>query len=201
MCLCVPASAFRPFLLSEKRGSSLVNRNSKSHNIYMATVAQPPKAPHNLKKDTLSYPEVIAQSISVIAPSTIPAAVLGLIFVSAGNGTWLSFLFATIGLLFVCFNINQFARRSASPGSLYTYIVKGLGPTAGVLSAWGLLLGYMVTGMSTLCGFAIFAQMLLGHVGVHLPILVLFALGVVASYGVAYKDIELSAKMMLIFES
>jgi amino acid transporter len=167
----------------------------------MSIVSRPPEAPRNLKKDCLSYSGVIAQSISVIAPSTVPAAVLGLIFVSAGNGTWLSFLLATMGLLFVCFNINQFARRSASPGSLYTYIVKGLGPTAGVLSAWGLLLGYMVTGMSTLCGFAIFAQMLLAHLGIHLPILVLFALGVVASYGVAYKDIELSAKMMLIFES
>src|SRR5271166_5022158 len=167
----------------------------------MATVAQPPKSSHNLKKDCLSYSGVIAQSISVIAPSTVPAAVLGLIFVSAGNGTWLSFLLATIGLLLVCFNINQFARRSASPGSLYTYIVKGLGPIAGVLSGWGLLLGYMVTGMSTLCGFAIFAQMLLAHLGIHVPILILFALGVVASYGVAHKDIELSAKLMLIFEA
>src|ERR1700722_3190853 len=166
----------------------------------MANVATPPKHSHNLEKDCLSYSGVIAQSISVIAPSTIPAAVLGLIFVSAGNGTWLSFLLATIGLLFVCFNINQFARRSASPGSLYTYIVKGLGPTAGVLSAWGLLLGYMVTGMSTLCGFAIFGQMLLAHLGIHLPILVIFACGVIVSYGVAYKDIQLSAKMMLIFE-
>jgi amino acid transporter len=166
----------------------------------MATVAQPPKISQNLKKDYLTYPEVIAQSISVIAPSTAPAAILGLIFVSAGNGTWLSFLLATVGLLFVCFNINQFARRSASPGSLYTYIVKGLGPTAGVLSGWALLLGYMVTGMSTLCGFAIFAQMLLGQIGLHLNVLVLFALCVIVSYGIAYKDIKLSAKMMLIFE-
>jgi amino acid transporter len=166
----------------------------------MATVAQPPKISQNLKKDYLTYPEVIAQSISVIAPSTAPAAILGLIFVSAGNGTWLSFLLATVGLLFVCFNINQFARRSASPGSLYTYIVKGLGPTAGVLSGWALLLGYMVTGMSTLCGFAIFGQMLLGQLGLHLNVLVLFALCVIVSYGIAYKDIKLSAKMMLIFE-
>jgi hypothetical protein len=42
--------------------------------------------------------------------------------------------------------------------------VKGLGPIAGVLSGWGLLLGYMVTGMSTLCGFGIFADMLLAQV-------------------------------------
>jgi amino acid transporter len=166
----------------------------------MATVAQLPKPSRNLKKDYLTYPEVIAQSISVIAPSTAPAAILGLIFVSAGNGTWLSFLLATVGLLFVCFNINQFARRSSSPGSLYTYIVKGLGPTAGVLSGWGLLLGYMVTGMSTLCGFAIFGQMLLGQVGLHFNALALFALCVIVSYGIAYKDIKLSAKMMLIFE-
>jgi amino acid transporter len=166
----------------------------------MATLSPPGKTSHNLKEDTLSYPEVIAQSISVIAPSTIPAAVLGLVFVSAGNGTWLSFVLATIGLLLVSFNINQFARRSASPGSLYAYIVKGLGPTAGVLSGWGLLLGYMLTGMSTLCGFAIFAQMLLAHLGIHAPIVVLFALGAFASCAVAYKDIQLSAKMMLIFE-
>jgi amino acid transporter len=166
----------------------------------MATFSQPPETSRDLKKDYLTYPEVIAQSISVIAPSTAPAAILGLIFISAGNGTWLSFLLATVGLLFVCYNINQFARRSSSPGSLYTYIVKGLGPTAGVLSGWGLLLGYMVTGMSTLCGFAIFAQMLLGQLGLHLNVLALFALCVIVSYGIAYKDIKLSAKMMLIFE-
>ena len=193
------AAALNTLLLREKNGPRLFNKNQKQ-NIYMATVAQPPQISRNLKKDCLSYSEVIAQSISVIAPSTVPAAILGLIFVSAGNGTWLSFLLATIGLLFVCFNINQFARRSASPGSLYAYIVKGLGPIASVLSGWGLLLGYMVTGMSTLCGFAIFGQMLLAQLGIHLHILALFAAGVIVSYGIAYKDIKLSAKMMLIFE-
>ena len=118
----------------------------------MAAAAQPPKISQELKKDYLSYPEVLAQSVSVIAPSTAPAAILGLIFVSAGNGTWLSFLLATVGLLFVCFNINQFARRSASPGSLYTYIVKGLGPIAGVLSGWGLLLGIWSLGCPRFAG-------------------------------------------------
>ena len=154
----------------------------------------------NLKSNCLSYPEVIAQSISVLAPSTVPAAVLGLIFVSAGNGTWLSFLLGLIGLLFVIANINQFARRSASPGSLYAYTVKGLGPTVGVLSGWALLLGYTLTGMSTLCGFAIFSQLLLAKLGLHTQILPLFALGVIIAYFIAHKDIQLSAKMMLVFE-
>lgn len=100
----------------------------------MADPARLPKTSHHLKANCLSYPEVLAQSIFVIDPSTVPAAILGLIFVSAGNGTWFSFLLATVGLLFVSLSINQFARRSASPGSLYTCIVKGLGPAAGALS-------------------------------------------------------------------
>jgi amino acid transporter len=156
--------------------------------------------PRNLRLHCLSYGEVIAQSISVIAPSTVPAAILGLSYATAGNGTWLSFLLGMIGLVVVSFNINQFARRSASPGSLYTYIVKGLGPTAGVLSGWGLLFGYMLTGMSTLCGFAIFGVMLFAQMGIQTSILSFFALGTIGACYIAYRDIQLSAKMMLIFE-
>jgi amino acid transporter len=155
---------------------------------------------HGLKRECLSYGEVIAQSIAVIAPTTTPAANIGLIFASSGNGTWLSFLIGMMGLMFVAVNINQFARRSASPGSLYSYIVKGLGPSAGILCAWGLILAYLFTGMSTLCGFAIFGQSLLSHIGVHTHILTLFALGTVLAWYVAYKDIQLSAKMMLLLE-
>lgn len=154
----------------------------------------------DLKHQCLSYAEVLAQSVSVIAPSTVPAAILGLIFAVAGNGTWLSFVLGMVGLVFVGFNINQFARRSASPGSLYTYIVSGLGPTAGVLSGWSLAFGYLVTGMSTLCGFGIIASVLLGQIGIHAPMLVLFAICTIVAFGIAYKDIQLSAKLMLAFE-
>jgi amino acid transporter len=166
----------------------------------MTAKASPPELVRGLKSNSLSYSEVLAQSISVIAPSTVPAAVVGLIFAQAGNGTWLSFALGLMGMLFVGININQFARRSASPGSLYTYIVKGLGPTAGILSGWALLLGYMATGMSTLCGFAIFGQLLLGSMGLHTQILTLFVVGTAIAGFVAYRDISLSAKMMLYFE-
>ncbi|HSI84218.1 MAG TPA: APC family permease [Candidatus Methylacidiphilales bacterium] len=159
-----------------------------------------PPPPAQLKSNCLSYAEVIAQSIAVIAPSTVPAAVMGLIFASAGNGTWLSILLGMTGLLFVSLNINQFARRSASPGSLYTYIVQGLGPTAGVMSGWGMLLAYTLTGMSTLCGFAIFTDIMLKDFGLHLPYAVLFAIGTAAACYVAYKDVQLSARMMLVLE-
>jgi amino acid transporter len=153
-----------------------------------------------LKAQCLSYVEVLAQSVSVIAPSTVPAAVLGLIYASAGNGTWLSFLFGMLGLVLVSCNINQFARRSASAGSLYSYTVQGLGSRAGVLGGCALLFGYMLTGMSTLCGFIVTVNALLGPLGWAVPSLLLSAIAVVAAFALGARDVQLSAKAMLVFE-
>lgn len=164
------------------------------------TVEIPIQSAHGLKQDCLSYGEVLAQSIAVIAPTTTPAANLALIYAAAGNGTWLSFLIGLIGLVFISININQFARRSASPGSLYTYIAKGLGVSAGVLCAWGLILAYLFTGMAVLCGFANFGQVLLAHIGIQTHVMTLIASGTAIAWYAAYKDIQLSAKAMLWLE-
>jgi amino acid transporter len=123
-----------------------------------------------------------------------------LIVALAGNGTWLSFVLGMIGLVFVSININQFASRSASPGSLYSYIVKGLGPTAGVVCGWSLVLAYLFTGMSVLCGFANFSAVLIGHLGIHPSTITLLAIGAGISWYAAYKDIQLSAMAMLWME-
>lgn len=142
----------------------------------------------------------MAQSFAVIAPTTIPASNLALIVALAGTGTWLSFLIGMVGLVFVSFNINQFASRSASPGSLYSYIVKGLNPTAGVICGWSLVLAYLFTGMSVLCGFASFSNALLGDLGLHLSAIALLSLGAAIAWYAAYKDIQLSAMTMLWLE-
>ncbi|WP_414572246.1 APC family permease [Nostoc sp. CCY 9925] len=156
---------------------------------------------HGLKPDCLSFSEVLAQSFAVIAPTTIPASNIGLIVALSGNGSWLSFLIGLMGLLFVSININQFASRSASPGSLYSYISKGLGSTAGVVCGWSLVLAYLFTGMSVLCGFANFSGVLIGHLGIHPSSITLLAIGAGISWYAAYKDIQLSAVAMLLMEA
>lgn len=161
---------------------------------------KPKRSAHGLKPDCLPFGEVLAQSFAVIAPTTIPASNLGLIVALAGTGTWLSFVLGMIGLVFVSININQFASRSASPGSLYSYIVKGLGPTAGVVCGWSLVLAYLFTGMSVLCGFANFSAVLIGHLGIHPSTITLLAIGAGISWYAAYKDIQLSAMAMLWME-
>ncbi|MBB3102579.1 APC family permease [Azomonas macrocytogenes] len=160
-----------------------------------------PAANPGLKAQCLSYAEVLAQSVSVIAPSTVPAAILGLIFATSGNGAWLSFLLGMAGLVLVSININRFAQRSASAGSLYSYIVQGLGPTAGALGGWALLFGYVLTGMSTLCGFVIVAQNLLTALGLSIPVTILASAALVSAGWLAARDVQFSVKAMLAFES
>ncbi|MDF5715416.1 MAG: APC family permease [Rhizonema sp. NSF051] len=158
------------------------------------------KSVHGLKPNCLSFGEVLAQSFAVIAPTTIAASNIGLIVALSGNGTCLSFVIGLIGLVFVSININQFASRSASPGSLYSYIVKGLGPTAGVICGWSLVLAYLFTGMSVLCGFANFSASLIGNLGIHPSSITLLALGAGIAWYAAYKDVQLSAVAMLWME-
>lgn len=153
-----------------------------------------------LRSQCLSFPEILAQSVANVAPTATPTVNLALVFASAGNGTWFTYVIATIGLIFVGMNINQFARRTASPGSLYSYIARGLGPTMGVLSGWGLVLAYLFTAMAVLCGFANYTNVLLSPIGVHFSPLFLYAICTGIAWYFAYKDIQLSTILMLAIE-
>lgn len=153
-----------------------------------------------LRSQCLSFPEILAQSVANVAPTATPTINLALVFASAGNGTWFTYVIATIGLMFVGMNINQFARRTASPGSLYSYIARGLGPTMGVLSGWGLVLAYLFTAMAVLCGFANYTNVLLSPIGIQFSPLFLYAICTGIAWYFASKDIQLSTILILVIE-
>ena len=58
--------------------------------------------------------------------------------------SWASLGFATLAMLFLSAQINVFASRIASPGALYIYVNEGLGPFAGVITGWSLMIAYAV---------------------------------------------------------
>lgn len=68
--------------------------------------ANPAKMPVGLRPSCLSFPEILAQSIALIAPTLTAALNAPLVFANAGNGAWFAFVMATIGLIFVGLNIN-----------------------------------------------------------------------------------------------
>lgn len=150
-----------------------------------------------LRPDCLPFRDVLAQSVANIAPTASPTVNIALVFASAGSGTWFAYVIATIGLVFVSLNINQFARRSASPGSLYSYIAKGLGSTAGVLSGWALVLAYVFTAMAVLSGFSNYGEVLFQSLGIAISPIFLFAICAGLVWYIAYRDIKLSASLML----
>jgi amino acid transporter len=154
-----------------------------------------------LRSECLSFPEVLAQSIANIAPTLTPTVNVALVFASSGAGTWFTYVLATIGLVFVGLNINQFARRSASPGSLYAYIARGLGPTAGVITGWALILAYVSTAMALVYGFANYGQVLFGPLGITPSPIFLFAICAGIAWYIAYRDIQLSTVVMLALEA
>ena len=105
---------------------------SEAVNVYVAEL-EPPVS-YGLRKGVLSPAETLAQSISAIAPTTTPAMTIPLVFAMAGNGTWLVYVLATAGMTLIGVLIGCFARRSASPGSLYKYVTESLPPWASGLA-------------------------------------------------------------------
>ncbi len=155
-----------------------------------------------LRKNALGFPTVLAQSIAVISPTMTAVLIIALCFGDAGNGTWLAYAFGTVMLLFVVSCLNQFAKRSALPGSMYGYTGRGLGPKAGVISGWSLIWAYLFIGVAGLTGFSIFAGQFLSGIGVHttVPPVIFFLLSAVVCWFIAYKDIHVSSLLTLVFE-
>ncbi|HXQ74997.1 MAG TPA: APC family permease [Acidimicrobiales bacterium] len=155
-----------------------------------------------MRKNALGFPTVLAQSIALISPTMTAVLIIALCFSDAGNGTWLAYAFGTVMLLFVVGCLNQFAKRSALPGSMYGYTGRGLGPKAGVISGWSLIWAYLFIGVAGLAGFAIFAQQLLSGLGVHstVPPVIFFLLSAGVCWFIAYKDIHVSSLLTLVFE-
>ena len=157
---------------------------------------------YGLHADVLGPVETLAQSISAIAPSTTPSLTIPLVFALAGSATWFVYLLATVSILLVGFCVSRFAKLSASPGSLYTYTASTLPPVFGVTAAWALLLAYLATGASVAGGALYYANVLGAQLFHWSPPAIPTLAGVcgIAGY-VAYRDVKLSAEMMLWIEA
>jgi amino acid transporter len=156
-----------------------------------------------LRPHALGFPPLLAQSVALISPTMTAVLIIALAFADAGQGTWAAYLFGTIMLLFVVLGLNQFAKRSATAGSMYAYTAKGLGAAAGVLSGWSLIWAYWGIATAGLGGFAIFAQEFLSGIGVHGTVSpwIFFLISGFTCLTIAWKDIRISSLLTLALEA
>src|SRR6202035_2080494 len=148
----------------------------------------PTSASYGLKSAALSPSETLAQSVALIAPTGAPVMTIPLVFGLVGLGCAIAFLISTITILLVALNVNQFARTSASPGSLYTYITDHMHPRFGVLAGWALLIAYVGTAAAVSAGVTNYANVILqDRLGLHTFPALLVALVVVFACYLAYR--------------
>ena len=174
----------------------------------MATAQTEIKAEYGitLQKRVLSTPEVLAQSVANMAPSAAMALLPLFVFYDAGNGAWLSFGISVIILLIVGYCASQFATRINSAGSFYVWVTRALGPGAGSTAGWGLVLGYLFTGMACVVGFEIYGGNLLSGFGIvsssnNVVRDILYIAGGLAPAIMAVSDIKISQRVAFILES
>jgi amino acid transporter len=143
-----------------------------------------------------------------MSPTGAMALLPLLIFLSAGNGTWFTFIIATVLMVCVGYCCAQFSRRANSAGSFYVWVTQGLGPGSGHTAGWALQLGYIVTGVATILGFGIFGADFLNRVSGgsiaadnRWVLAVLFLVDFIVPLTVAIMDMRLSARTSLTLES
>jgi amino acid transporter len=172
----------------------------------MATTAGPEAgADTALKERVLSTPEVLAQSVANMAPSAAMALLPLFVFFSAGNALWLSFGLGLVVMLLVGYCAAQFGKRINSAGSFYVWVTRGMGPGAGHAAGWGLVLGYLFTGIACVLGFEIYGDQFLVGLGLspgnHAVRAILYLVGGLAPALVSVLDIRISQRAAFILEA
>jgi amino acid transporter len=159
--------------------------------------------PAQLRRGVLSLPETIGQSIANIGPTLTPALNISVVAGIAGVGSWVSYLIATVGCIFIGSCIATLARRHPEAGSYFVYIGRNFGAVPGALAGWLMILAYLSCGIAVVSGAPLFLTAILGAFGLTLSQGWLVAymiafLGVVAY--AAYRDIQLSSRLGLVLE-
>lgn len=108
----------------------------------------------------LGLKDVLAQSLSVIAPAMSGAFLTYLAATQAGGATPFSFLLGALGMLCVGSVVALFARSLSSAGSMYSYLSKGANRTTGFVGGWAYVSAYLLFGAGVLGGFGFFTSQL-----------------------------------------
>ncbi|WP_439689683.1 APC family permease [Curtobacterium sp. SP.BCp] len=177
-------------------------------------IAHPPRVPgvgagspvDGLSRRSVGPVDVLSQSVSAVAPSAAATTIPVLVASVAGSGATWSLLAAMALSFLVGRTVNEFVRRVAGPGSLYTYVSLGLGPVAGVVCGAALLLGSGCIAVFSLTGTGYYLEYLLsrfvplGDGGVLVTVLVVLVTGAVV-FAVTAVGVRLSTRLTLLVET
>jgi amino acid transporter len=148
----------------------------------------------------LGVAETAGISVAMMAPTAAMALNGALAASYAGRAVPLAFVLAFATIACVAFAFVTFARVYASPASVGEFNARGLGPFAGRLSAWALLLVYILFTAGSAAEFGAFAAAAFayGKIAVAWPLLALGCLLLTAYLGT--RPMRVSSRAMLAVE-
>lgn len=152
-----------------------------------------------LRHGILSVVDSFAQSVALLSLA------LGVAFASSaaagetGIAAPFAYLIAGVGSLCLASVIIRFTRRMASAGGLYTYISRGLNPSAGFLGGW-LYGGGFAVGISfvLVIGSFFMSVAFTAHTSLHWGWYAWFFIMLAALAAIALLDVRLSSRIQLV---
>jgi amino acid transporter len=152
-----------------------------------------------LRHGILSVVDSFAQSVALLSLA------LGVAFASSaaagetGIAAPFAYLIAGVGSLCLASVIIRFTRRMASAGGLYTYISRGLNPSAGFLGGW-LYGGGFAVGISfvLVIGSFFMQTAFTAHTSLHWGWYTWFFIMLAALAVIALLDVKLSSRIQLV---
>ena len=156
-----------------------------------------------LRPNAVGFMGVLAESVSEITPSAAVALLVPLVAVSAGNGSWLSWVICTAILWCVAFCCSQILKHRSVTGGLIG-LVDTTGFRTATLGVAGCVLAFALwANPGNIVGVALLFQNWFNAIGVGSSPWLVFGISVVAillGSGLAAQDIALSAAALLAIE-
>lgn len=159
---------------------------------------------HGLRRRNIGGWDVVAQSVAAVAPAGVVLLNPIALGQRTGSFAFVSLVITLAVVMLFAMTISVFARRIASTGSLYTFVVRGLGPVAGIIAGIALALCYGGIAVSTLTSAARRSVALVEHATGRvadawlLPgVVVGFGMLIVAAIGCGLR---LSTRVVLVIE-
>ena len=149
----------------------------------------------------LSFIGVLALPVALMAPSAGMGLNTPFVAISAGAGVPFIYILSTLGIACVGTGFYRLTKRFNDAGSVYGLAKAAIGPRYGFIAGWFLAFVYVVFIGTLLAGFATFADLVIkDNLGVSLPWWIMFLVGGAGVWTLAYRKIDLSARVFLVLE-
>ena len=160
-----------------------------------------PKPNTALRGNYLSTIENVAQGLGALAPAGTIGMLIPILIGKTGNASWILLLVTVSAVVLVALNINAFAARFASAGSLSAFAGLGLGRIGGIATGWTYIVALTIGAACAAAGGAYYLGVSVAD-ATHVPVapwaLALMAAVIVGgAWWTAHRDIRLSSRVML----